>query len=103
MGTAWALSLAAAFLFYHFVEKQLSGLRLAPRDASATAVFRLKHAKARVEPAGTGQPWRRRVEKAGPANGRLPSDGEVWPAERDAWAWTNRLGHRGAGRNEDRF
>jgi peptidoglycan/LPS O-acetylase OafA/YrhL len=29
MATAWVLSLAAAFLFYHFVERRVSGLRLA--------------------------------------------------------------------------
>jgi peptidoglycan/LPS O-acetylase OafA/YrhL len=36
MATAWLLSLAAGFLFYHFVEKRMSGLRLSESRVSMT-------------------------------------------------------------------
>jgi peptidoglycan/LPS O-acetylase OafA/YrhL len=56
MATAWLLSLGAGFLFYHLVEKRLSGLRLAAPSVEARP-FIMTHT--RVAPAGrdeVGQP-----------------------------------------------
>ena len=55
MVTAWGLSMAASFLFYHFVEKRLSGLRLAEsRDVER-----------QLAPARAGQVGARKVEEGG--------------------------------------
>jgi peptidoglycan/LPS O-acetylase OafA/YrhL len=74
MVVAWALSLSASVLFYHFVEKRLSGLRL---SAPRTAARRVEVVHAQGAMAGMGQAGPRKAEQAGPLGdaGRLAPEG----------------------------